>query len=595
MNISRLFAFILLFSSCLVFSGCTSIRRFNAYNSAPASDSNATEEEIDEEAEVRELNTYGGEIADTENEEEKEIASANVLESETRSEAEILADQQSRVTFPLVYNPMVEKWIHYFQGRGRANYVKWLSRSTRYLDIMEEAIDKYNLPKELVYLSMIESGFNNRAYSHAHAVGMWQFIRPTGRAYGLKIDWWVDERRDPHKSADAAARLLKDLYADFDNWYLAAAAYNAGPNKIRRAIKRYGTNNFWELTRKKQRYLKPETKNYVPKMIAATIIAKNLKAYGFSESEIKYQEPLKHDIFTVSVPIDIQTIAKLSGTNVRTIRDLNPELRRGTVPPSTQNYQLKIPHGKSKYFGKRFASVKHKFKRTNYIVHRVRKGENLNLIARKYGVRISDIRKVNTIRNSRYIKIGQRLTIPAIAGKGYTRVAQASKTRTSSATRYKVRRGDTLSRIARNHGVSTTALKNTNNIRNTKALKVGKMLTIPRGSKKSIATSSSKYRVKRGDTLYSIARKHRMSVAALKSSNNIRNARSLKVGKLLSISGSKKSNMVNHIVKRGESLWEISEQYNVSVKKIQNWNQLTNRSIIKPGQKLKVLLTSTNR
>jgi len=585
MQICRVF--IIFFSlSTLLLSACTTSKSYNtnpkyAFTYSYLDD----EDELDEEEEIDELAANGGEVFGIGDDADTKMTSDDSI-SETRSYEEILADQQSKETFPLVYNPMVAKWVHYFQGKGRKNFVKWLGRSTRYLDIMEDAIEKYELPKELVYLSMIESGFNNRAYSRAHAVGMWQFIRSTGRAYGLKINWWVDERRDPHKSAEAAARHLRDLYYEFDNWYLAAAAYNAGTGKIKKAIRLYGTSNFWELTRKRKRYLKPETKNYVPKLIAATLIAKNLKYYGFSKSEISYQVPLKYDVYKVSVPVDLYTVARLTGHRVQTIRDLNPELRRNIVPPSSQNYTLRIPQGKRAHFSKQFAQVKHKFKRTKYITHRVRRGENLNMISRKYGVSLSEVLEMNHIRNSRYIRTGQSLMIPP-GGKKRSQIASSSY---RPASKYKVRRGDTLAKIARKYRVSIASLKNTNHIRNARSLSIGKTLKIPARGTPKVVASTQKYRIKRGDTLSKIARKHGVTIASLKKTNTIRNVRSLKVGKILTISKPGTSNIVHHTVRRGENISGISEHYSVSMVKLLNWNNLSKRSIIKPGQKLKVFV-----
>lgn len=488
----------LIFVSVLIlpFYSCTTSRsasnNTDKYAYYPPED-----ETLDEVEETSELSADGGEITDAEYELEAKIASEDFVGSEKRSAEEILADKQSRITFPLVYNPMVAKWIDYFQGTGRKHFVKWLGRATRYEPIMKEAITKYQLPQELMYLSMIESGFNNRAYSSAHAVGMWQFIRSTGRAYGLNINSWVDERRDPEKSAEAAARYLRDLYLEFDNWYLAVAAYNAGSGKMRNAIKMYGTSNFWELTRSSKKYLKPETKNYVPKIIAASLIARNLKHYGFSEAEIRHQTPLEYDVYKVSVPIDLYQVAKLTGSPVSHIKDLNPELRRNIVPPGSKDYELRIPKGKTPYFAKRLAAVKHEFKNSKYVTHKVRRGETLNSIARRYEVSLKEVLAVNRIRNARYLKVGQLVMIPTGGSDTY-------------------------------HAPS-----------------------------KRVASKTLKSQVKQ-------------------TTKNVK---------------SKNLNIVQHTVRRGENIWEISEKYNVPMGQLLNWNNLSKRSVIKPGQKLKVLLT----
>lgn len=190
---------------------------------------------------------------------------------------------------PLVLNMQVEKWMNYFQGSGRKYFTLWLARSSRYVPMMKQILRENGLPEGLIYLSMIESGFRPYAYSRARAVGPWQFMKFTGERYGLKVTYWIDERMDPEKSTIAAAQHLKDLYDEFNHWYLAAAGYNAGSGKINRAIHRYGTEDFWEMSQKKHRYLKPETKNYVPKLLAASLLASDPAKYGFTD--IEYQEP----------------------------------------------------------------------------------------------------------------------------------------------------------------------------------------------------------------------------------------------------------------------------------------------------------------
>jgi hypothetical protein len=182
---------------------------------------------------------------------------------------------------PVEMNPAVEKWIHYFTGKGRERFEHYLARSEYFIPFLKPVLQQANAPEDLVYLAMIESGFNNRARSHAKAVGAWQFIPSTGRRYGLSVNWWVDERRDVLKSTQAAVQFLKELNNQYGSWHLAAAAYNAGPGKIQRAIKKHRTTDFWEMCR--YRYLKPETKNYVPKLFAAAIIAKNRKHFGFKD------------------------------------------------------------------------------------------------------------------------------------------------------------------------------------------------------------------------------------------------------------------------------------------------------------------------
>ncbi len=192
---------------------------------------------------------------------------------------------------PLVMNSKVEHMIHYFQTTCHKTFALWLSRSGRYIPVMQQILKEYGLPQDLIYVALIESGFSPRAYSRSHASGIWQFISATGRRYGLKNNWWHDQRRDPILACHAAAKYFSDLYGEFNDWYLAMAAYNAGEGKIRRGLKRYKSKDFWELS--KYRYLKRETKQYVPKILAAMVIAKDPEKYGFYN--IEYQQPLIYD------------------------------------------------------------------------------------------------------------------------------------------------------------------------------------------------------------------------------------------------------------------------------------------------------------
>jgi membrane-bound lytic murein transglycosylase D len=232
------------------------------------------------------------------------------------------AKESPEVTFdiPIVINGQVERFIEYFQTTHRKPFALWLQRSGRYIPMMKEVLKQHGLPEDLVYLALIESGFNPKAYSRRRASGPWQFITRTGKKYGLEVDWWIDERRDPEKSTIAAARHLKDLYDQFSCWYLAAAGYNAGAAKISRAIQRYQTEDFWELT--KHKYLKRETRHYVPKMIAAALIAKEPEKYGFTD--IVYDEPIRYEKVTVPDATDLKVIARLCEVDYETIKALNP-------------------------------------------------------------------------------------------------------------------------------------------------------------------------------------------------------------------------------------------------------------------------------
>ena len=325
-----------------------------------------------------------------------------------------MGEAEKEVTFdiPIVVNDRVEYFIEYFQTTHRKAFERWLQRSGRYIPMMKEFLRENGLPEDLVYMALIESGFNPKAYSRRRASGPWQFIYRTGKRYGLTVNWWIDERRDPEKSTIAAARHLQDLYDQFSCWYLAAAGYNAGAGKISRAIRRYQTEDFWELT--KYRYLKRETKNYVPKMIAAALIAKEPEKYGFSD--IAYDEPIRYDKVEIPDATDLRVIARCCGVNYETIKGLNPELRRWCTPPRYPGYQVKIPEEKREAFLQNFSQLKPS-ERITFRRHRVKTGESLSHIARRYRTGVSAIMQMNNITNPRHLRAGTSIIIPIPANR----------------------------------------------------------------------------------------------------------------------------------------------------------------------------------
>ncbi|RYZ73183.1 MAG: murein transglycosylase [Proteobacteria bacterium] len=242
---------------------------------------------------------------------------------------------------PVTYNERVSNWIHYFQTSGRRSFRTWLERSARFLPVVEAELSRAGLPQDLVYVAMIESGFRPDAVSHAGAMGMWQFISATGKRYGLNIDWWVDERRDFAKSTQAAIAYMKDLNSQFNSWYLVAASYNMGENGVRKLMKRHNTNDFWTLADRKA--LPRETTDYVPKIIAATLIAKAPALYGFRDLE--YQAPLSFEMFRVPGGTDLMNLAAFLGVSGKYIQELNPELLRGFVPREVKGHNIRIPKG----------------------------------------------------------------------------------------------------------------------------------------------------------------------------------------------------------------------------------------------------------
>jgi membrane-bound lytic murein transglycosylase D len=313
-------------------------------------------------------------------------------------------------------------------------------------------------------------------------MGLWQFMYRTGKRYGLKVDWWIDERRDPVKSTIAAARYLKHLYDRFECWYLAAAGYNAGEGKILRAIRRYKTEDFWELT--KYPYLKRETKNFIPKMIAAALIAKNPEDYGFSD--ISYEDPIRFETVKVPDATDLRVIARASESSYKELKRLNPELKRWCTPPNYPDYELKLPYGKKEIFLENFSKIP-PTKRVTFRRHVVRSGETLSHIALRYRTNIREIMRMNHLRNLHRIRAGRSLIIP-VRGSGRSRNAKRSERFNQGKDLlgfggktliYTVREGDTLWEISRSAGIDLETLCRWNGIRNARRIYPGDRLKIP--------------------------------------------------------------------------------------------------------------------
>ncbi len=368
---------------------------------------------------------------------------------------------------PITINDSVERWLEYFQTRGRENFEIYLSRSGRYEPMMRAIFKDAGLPEDLVYLSLIESGFSPRAYSRARAAGLWQFIAGTGRRYDLGITYWVDERRDPLLSTKAAAAHLKDLYEEFGSWYLAAAAYNGGPNRIRRSIRHSGSEDFWTLA--KRRYLRRETRNYVPKLIAAALIAKEATKYGFTG--IEHTEAMAYDVVQVPDATSLDVIAKAAGVSAALVAELNPQLLRGVTPPG-ERYSVRVPPGSGHEFAASYAKIPPR-ERVTWVQHVVRRGDTLGEIARMYGTSVSAIRAANKGVRPRRLRIGQRLIIPraariptnlARATSSRRRVSRTPRTPDGPHITYLVQGGDTLWAIAKRYDVTTRDLMTWNGL-----------------------------------------------------------------------------------------------------------------------------------
>ncbi len=437
----------------------------------------------------------------------------------------VLDDRPGHI--PLVRSRKIDRITDFICGRESWRFQQYLDNSGYYRDHIMPILAQYGLPEELFYLPLIESGFNPNAYSYAHAAGMWQFIAGTGARYGLKRNWWIDERRDPIKSTHAAAKYLKKLYEEFNDWFLALAAYNAGELRIWRAIKREGTRDYWKL-----KSLPQQTRDYVPTFMASMLVAKNPEKYGFTNSP---KDKWEWDEVPVSSSYEFDAIARACGVSVEEIRRLNPELRRWVTPPNEPNYILRVPVGKGDSLIAKLKQLPPAIaeKRTEWLTHKVKKGQTLHSISNKYGVTISAIVAANHIKRPSQLRVGQMLVIPT------DRYYAAPRTSSEDVVfTHTVQKGESLSLIAKKYNTSVTKIRSLNNLQDD-IIQPGTILKV-RGTKAAIEATAST---------------------------------------------SNETKKIIHIVAKGETLGEIAAKYNVSVSNIRAWNNLEGH-IIYPKQKI---------
>jgi membrane-bound lytic murein transglycosylase D len=491
------------------------------------------------------------------------------------------AGSKDTYDMPIEWNQRVENSIIYFQTVAREACETYLRRSGKYKDLMQQILREKGLPEDLVWLCLVESGFNPKAYSWARAVGPWQFIAPTGRKYGLNRNWWYDERRDFVKSTYAACDYLTFLYDKFKSWPLALAAYNGGEGRVERAIKKHKTNNFWKLK------LNQQTDKYVPLYMAATIIGKDPERYGFV---VEYDEPIQFDVVQVNQPVDLKKVAKSLGTSVAQIEELNPELHRGITPPNYPGYKLRIPAGTKDLFAQNFKGYDAKISGL-FVEHKVKKGQTLSHISQRYGVPISAIMELNGLTNKHRLNIGQRLIIPANETMAQTGNAQVKspkvKNKTNSTSSYTVRKGDTLAKLASKFGTSVDEIKRLNGLKNPHRISVGKKLKIPSASLSS-GGLFKEHMVKKGENLSYLAQKYGVSVSTIMSVNNLSNKHVLKIGQRLLIPSTSDLTLENYKVKAGDTVSDLAVKFGSSEQEIKKLNGLDNPHYIKKGQSLQI-------
>ncbi len=444
----------------------------------------------------------------------------------------------TKADVPIEFNPRVRNAIYYFQNGGREEMTKWLTRSGRYLPMMQEILEEEGIPKDMAYLSMIESGFSPKAYSRARAVGLWQFIYSTGKIYGLNRNQWIDERRDPIKSTIAAAKHLNDLYEISDDWNIVMAAYNSGPTRITQQLKQTENIEYWDLQ------LPSETRNYVPSFMAAVIISKEPAIFGFDN--IEKDSPFEFDTVEIHPYSRLQTAADCCGVNVNIIKELNPEILLDHVPPGEDMYMLRIPINRKEEFLNEYAKVKiEKYEPPRVSSVIVRSGDTFSDIARRNGVSISQLRAANPqITNINSLRVGQRMNIsgnPSVTSSSSSVAINVSRDNT---IQYTVQKNDTLGILAERYKINITTLQTLNNMGRSTIIYVGQKLLVPgnqnsENQKQQQITDAGKtkiiYVVQKNDTIYEIAQKYGIDYRKIIEINKIKDHRKIIPGQKLII------------------------------------------------------------
>ncbi|AXJ01784.1 membrane-bound lytic murein transglycosylase D [Cyclonatronum proteinivorum] len=473
---------------------------------------------------------------------------------------------------PLIINTQVNNQIHFLTERRPEIMERWLERSTYYFPMMKRIFEEEGVPIELIHLSMIESGLVPVARSRARAVGLWQFMQATGAAYGLEVNWWIDERRDPEKSTRAAARHLRDLHRTWNgDWHMALAGYNISPRGLRRAINLSGgVRDFWTI----YPHLPRETRGYVPGFIAAALVAMNHEDFGF-ETPVTTRV-YEYDVVEIEGSVELRVLAQFAGISTQELRNLNPELLRFATPPGARPYPLKIPKGSRDTFLAEYRQMPESMRQT-LVVHTVRRGETLGAIANRYGVTVRALYGANDNLTS-LIHPGQEVIIPVPGGSNVAispntpSNAREARTLTASAgsassqasapapagtvrLSYTVRSGDTVGHIAEWYNTQAWRVRSWNNIGNT--IRVGQRLNvyvpanqqeyfsqvtqmsrqqknqmmaerrrsgIPQNQIAAASGQTITYTVRRNDNLHNIARAHGTTVNAIMQQNNLRNS-----------------------------------------------------------------------
>ncbi len=478
----------------------------------------------------------------------------------------------------LQFNSDVYRYIEFFTGAGRSVFERWLKRSGRYMSLFRSVLQKEGLPPDLAHLVFVESGFNLHARSMSAAVGPWQFLRSTARLFGLTVDRWVDERKDPEKSTVAAARYLKHLYSIFGDWPLALASYNAGEGTVLRAIKRQGTTNYWDLR------LPRQTEDYVPQFMAVLAIARDPEKYGFDSIEL--DDPMTFDEIAFKGTVDLHAIARLAECSYDTLRQLNPAVLRGSATARNGVTTLRVPPGKGEILLQRLNATADLPAANLTLKHRVRSGETIQGIANQYHVSAKRLALANGIGRKRPLRLGMVLTVPASLAPATPPLLEAGDPRASTdyvpprsigtpatlegsssaegRSTVRVHRGETLQSIADAHGVTVHDIMSWNHLKSTRVRR-GMRLKIRTGDSALVQTSpSDSAEVAKLATLkLRPSRRHRASATVAPGSGPV------------------------VVVQPGDTLGEIAHRHGVSIDALKRANGLTS-SRIRSGQRLRI-------
>lgn len=493
--------------------------------------------------------------AETDQTLEQEVQDLDKLGSWEEGDGKQLLVDEITYDFPVTINKQVEYYLDFFQNKQHQTFSLWLARSGRYLPLITKELEEAGLPTDLAYLPMIESGYNLTAYSKAKAVGPWQFIRATAVHYNLRVDDYVDERRDPVRSTQAAVRYLSDLYAMFDSWHLAVAGYNAGEGRIQKAVRRYKTTNFWELAQ--QRYLNIETKRYVPKLIAAIMIAKSPEEYGFTD--IQYETPLEFDTIKVPRWTNLQAVATATNCALDEIVKLNLQLRQKVTPPDMESCEIKVPKGKGEIASNNLPRI-HVAISTAFKSHTIRKNDTIASICRKYNLNKKTLLKANNLRKAKLVA-GNVLRIPYQVQdyKLLSKEEMANRNHYASSHNqfilHTIKPGETLSQIATLYGVSPQRIASWNDLTSINKIQAGQQLSLyitPLFANNAVGITANTTHQSLGIEGDEPPRKHEVTY---------------------------------YKVQGGDNLWTIARKFNIRSADIMRWNNLKD-NLIHPGLEL---------